>query len=151
MAEGKQLYRSCKNRIIGGVCGGLGEYFDLDPVLIRLVFVLLAIPGGVGLWVYIVAWLIIPQDPTCLGENGKTGKEDIKEKAEALASEIKKSVKENKRNRNDDGRIIGGLVLLALGVIFLAQNVFGWNLWSNFWPLILILVGFIIILNGSKK
>ena len=59
----KRLYRSKKNRIIAGVCGGIGEYFDIDPVLIRLLWVLFAFAGmGFGIIVYIAAWIIIPEE-----------------------------------------------------------------------------------------
>ncbi len=56
----KHLYRSHSNRVLGGVCGGLGHYFNIDAVLIRLVWLLLILFGGVGLILYLIAWLIIP-------------------------------------------------------------------------------------------
>jgi phage shock protein PspC (stress-responsive transcriptional regulator) len=59
-----KLYRSKKNRIIAGVCGGIGEYFKVDPTLIRLLWLLISIVGaGSGIVAYIVAWIIIPQEP----------------------------------------------------------------------------------------
>lgn len=58
----KKLYRSKKDRIIAGVCGGMGEYFDVDPTLIRLLWVFLAL-YGIGLFGYIAAWAIIPEEP----------------------------------------------------------------------------------------
>ncbi|MFC1800732.1 PspC domain-containing protein [Nanoarchaeota archaeon] len=59
----KRLYKSKKNRVIAGVCGGIGEYFDVDPVLIRLIFVFLAVFTGFvpGILFYITAWLIMPE------------------------------------------------------------------------------------------
>lgn len=59
----KRLYRSKKERIIAGVCGGIGEYFDVDPVVVRLVWVLLALAGGAGIVLYLVAWLVVPEGP----------------------------------------------------------------------------------------
>lgn len=60
----KKLYRSKKDKIIGGVCGGLGHYFNLDPTLVRVVFVLLLLPGGLpGFIPYIVLWAIVPEEP----------------------------------------------------------------------------------------
>jgi phage shock protein C len=59
----KQLYKSKSNRMISGVCGGLGEYFNVDPVLVRLAFVLLCIFAGGGLLAYIVALIIVPEAP----------------------------------------------------------------------------------------
>lgn len=60
----KRLYRSATDKKLCGVCGGLGEYFDLDPTLIRLVVVLLTIFGfSTGIWIYILAAIIIPDSP----------------------------------------------------------------------------------------
>lgn len=59
-----KLYRSKKNRIIAGVCGGLGEYFKVDPTLIRLLWLLISLVGaGSGIVAYIIAWIIIPEEP----------------------------------------------------------------------------------------
>ncbi len=59
----KKLYRSNENRILFGVAGGLGEYFEVDPVWVRLALVLLAFLGGPGLLVYLVMWLVVPRAP----------------------------------------------------------------------------------------
>ena len=56
----KRLYRSKKNRVIAGVCGGLGDYFDVDPTLIRLIWVLFMFTGA-GILAYIIAWIIMPE------------------------------------------------------------------------------------------
>ena len=56
----KRLYRSESDRMIAGVAGGLGEYFDLDPVIFRILFVVVAIFGGSGLLLYFILWFIIP-------------------------------------------------------------------------------------------
>ncbi|MBU4246218.1 MAG: PspC domain-containing protein [Nanoarchaeota archaeon] len=59
----KRLYRSGNDRIIGGVCGGLAEYLGVDPVPIRLIWVILTFAGGSGVLLYLIAWLIIPRNP----------------------------------------------------------------------------------------
>jgi phage shock protein C len=59
----KRLYRSGKERILGGVCGGLAEYLGVDPTIVRLVWVLFVMAGGSGALFYLVAWLIIPRNP----------------------------------------------------------------------------------------
>ena len=62
--ETKKLYRSRSDKLIAGVCGGLGKYLGIDPTLIRLAFVLLVLFGvGSGLLVYIIMLLIIPEEP----------------------------------------------------------------------------------------
>ncbi len=58
---GKRLYRTKTERKIAGICSGLGEYFNVDPVLIRLIMVLLIFAYGIGVLVYIIGWIIIPE------------------------------------------------------------------------------------------
>jgi phage shock protein C len=57
----KRLYRSNEHRMIAGVCGGLAEYFDMDPTIVRLIVVAAALAAGTGVLAYILAWIIIPQ------------------------------------------------------------------------------------------
>jgi phage shock protein C len=60
----KRLYRSRKNRVLAGVCGGLGEYLNIDPVVVRLIWVAISLVWGFGVILYIIAALIIPEEPT---------------------------------------------------------------------------------------
>jgi phage shock protein C len=60
--EPKRLFRSRKERILGGVCGGLGNYLNVDPVLIRVVWAILFFAAGAGFLAYILAWIIIPEE-----------------------------------------------------------------------------------------
>ena len=57
------LYRSRSNRSIAGVCGGLADYFHADPTLLRLLTLFLILFGGLSIWVYIVLWIVIPEEP----------------------------------------------------------------------------------------
>jgi phage shock protein C len=59
----KRLYRSRNNRMLFGVCGGLGEYLNVDPTVIRLIFVLAFLPGGPGLIAYLALALLVPEEP----------------------------------------------------------------------------------------
>jgi phage shock protein C len=59
----KKLYRSRTQRMIGGVCGGLAEYFNIDPTLMRLIFVFFALWVGGGVVAYIIMWLVVPEEP----------------------------------------------------------------------------------------
>jgi len=60
--EPKRLFRSRKDRILGGVCGGVGNYLNIDPVLVRVVWAILFFAAGVGFLAYILAWIIIPEE-----------------------------------------------------------------------------------------
>jgi len=68
MTTYKQLFRSRKNRRIGGVCGGIGEFIGVDPVVVRLVWAGLFLAFGVGLLVYLFSWIIIPNEPLSFEE-----------------------------------------------------------------------------------
>jgi phage shock protein PspC (stress-responsive transcriptional regulator) len=60
----KKLYRSKTDKKIAGVCGGLGAYFNIDPTIIRIIFVILLLPGGLpGLLPYLILWVVVPQEP----------------------------------------------------------------------------------------
>jgi phage shock protein PspC (stress-responsive transcriptional regulator) len=61
--ETKRLYRSRTQRMIGGVCGGLANYLNADPTLIRLLMVLFALAGGPGLIAYLILWIVVPLEP----------------------------------------------------------------------------------------
>jgi phage shock protein C len=61
--EIRRLYRSGKDRILGGVCGGIAEYLGVDPVIIRLLWIAGSLAWGVGILLYIICWIIIPRNP----------------------------------------------------------------------------------------
>lgn len=125
--EVKKLYRSTENRMIAGVAGGVAEYFSVDPVLIRLLWVLSIFIGGSGLLVYILAWLIIPEGMHPPDFNS-SGEKDNQEQV----------------YRN------GGLILIALGIFFLARFLFPAVLFQLSWPLILIAIGLLLVFRGSQ-
>lgn len=58
----KRLYKSSVNRKISGVCGGIGEYFNIDPTLVRIIWIIATFCGTLGLWVYILCAIIMPND-----------------------------------------------------------------------------------------
>jgi phage shock protein C len=117
--------------MLAGVAGGLAHYFGIDPVLVRLGFVLLTVTTGVGLPAYIILAIVTPEYP-----EGST------EPASATAGLA-----------TDRGRQVGGFFLLALGLVFLAAN-FGWlNFlqWGRIWPVFLVLAGIFLLLNRHDK
>lgn len=145
----KKLVRSEKERILGGVCGGLAEYFGVDPTLVRLVFVLLALAGGAGILLYIVLWIIMPRRPQAeareaVGENI----EDIKKRLVELEAEVRTAVTSEKAAEwKQSAGFWLGLVLAALGFLLLLANlgIFRWWRWANFWPIALILLGLLLL------
>jgi phage shock protein C len=70
--EPRKLYRSQNNRMVAGVAGGLAEYFNVDPTIIRVIFIALAVAGGAGLVMYVAMWIIVPEaaeEPPPAGES----------------------------------------------------------------------------------
>jgi phage shock protein C len=121
----KRLYRSETNRVISGVCGGLGEYFDVDPVLVRVVTVILTLATGVAIFAYIAAWIIVPH------REGQINSET------SFASESKSDSSWRK--------YLPGLVLIGI------RESFDWFDWSEFWPVILILAGLMLIFRRNRR
>lgn len=63
MSDYKKLYRVRNGKMIAGLCSGLGEYFNVDPTIVRLAWVLFAFLGGCGILAYLIAWIIVPYPP----------------------------------------------------------------------------------------
>jgi len=61
--QSRKLFRSSTEKMLGGVCGGLGAYFNVDPTLVRLIFVVATFLGGPGLLIYVILWIITPLGP----------------------------------------------------------------------------------------
>lgn len=165
----KKLYRSRQNRVIGGVCSGLAKYLDVDTAVIRILFLISACIGGVGIIAYFVLCLVIPDEPiryvpnmedaqySEVKEEKETGASDCDEtEAKTFASDkyerrdsYGESTKDLKKKFTDGakwGVAVWGLILIFVGFLFLGRS-FGWFpfcFWSSFrhlWPFILVFLG----------
>jgi len=139
----KQLYRSQENKIIGGVCGGLAEYFNIDPVIVRLVCVLLFFAKAIGIVAYIICMIIIPEAPY-----GYSSKEEAYN--QNYSSEYT-HYDSSPKNNDERNKTILGLALIGLGVYVFAKKFFHWFDFVNFGGIILILVGLYIVFSGKEK
>ena len=61
----RRLFRQPKDKMLGGVCTGLSEYFEIDPVILRVLFVIALFLGTMGFWLYVILWIIVPKAPRC--------------------------------------------------------------------------------------
>jgi phage shock protein C len=84
--QGKRLFRSRSNRVIAGVAGGLGEAFNVDPVIVRLVFAALALMNGFGILLYLAMWLLIPNQDTATTDARDQVRESVGEMQAAAES-----------------------------------------------------------------
>ena len=100
----KRLYRSETDRMIGGVCGGIAEYFNFDSTIVRLAFVLFSLWGGGGVLAYIICWIIIPSESSVETDTDKVIKEnqeEIKETVSKTAKGFKTEVKSDTKKENE--------------------------------------------------
>ena len=127
VTQARVLRRSRTDRVIGGVCGGLGRYLGVDPLLMRIAAVALALSGGAGVLAYIIAWIVIPEVRV-----------DEKEPASAATSSATVTV------------LMGG-VLLIVGGVLLVRQVVPWFEIGVVWPLLLLVVGVLVIVSATKR
>ena len=145
-----RLYRSRTNTMIAGVCGGLGEYLKVDPILFRILFVLALIVGGSGLLVYIILWIVIPEEQDISIHANNLNNEPMTESGNQTDSGIKQGGEPRKHEKND-GNLWGGLILITLGGIFLIERFDPRIDFGDLWPLILIVVGVILITKSIQQ
>lgn len=150
----KKLYRSVTDKMLGGVCGGLAEYFEIDPVIVRLIFVLAVIFGGSGILAYIILWIIIPQKPyiiTPFNQNNPTPSDSGDTSEEKKTENQNFTMNASLENKESKKSIYAGAFLILLGGIFLLDNFVPRFDFGDFWPVILIGIGIAIILNARNK
>jgi len=147
----KRLYKSRKYKVIDGVCGGIAEYFDIDPVIIRLIFVISIALGGTGIIAYIIGMIIIPHKT---GEDAPEEK-PVAKKASKAKAEVKESAPVEKKGDSQAG-LIFGVVLVLIGGLFLLSEFrffhgpYYWirnHLWDILIPSVLILLGINLIVR----
>jgi phage shock protein C len=131
-----RLERSRDDRVLAGVCGGLGAYFGVDSVLFRIAFVLLVFAGGLGILAYILGWIFLPEEP----RPGEAGSDSAFDRAADAVGQDRRG-----------GAIVLGIAFAALGVLFLLDVTWPDFLsWQYVWPIALIAVGAAIILRARR-
>jgi phage shock protein C len=129
----KKLYRSRKESMISGVCGGLGLYLGVDPTVVRIFFVLLAFYHMLGVWVYLVMAIFLPTPPKEYEEN---------------------FVSNNTIDRTQTTKVIGG-GLIVVGILALISSFdlrwLSWLRFDNFWPLLLVLFGITMLVRAINQ
>jgi phage shock protein C len=118
--------RSRQDRVLGGVCGGLGEYLGIDPVLVRIVAVALTLSAGVGVLAYVIAWIVIPE-----AGPGEPSAPPPRAERQTVA-------------------VVAGAALVVLGVLLFVRALVPWFDGVVFWPLVVIAVGVFVVLSSRR-
>ena len=126
----KKLYRSVEDKVIGGVCGGLGEYFEVDPTLVRVIAVVLFLATqGFAILAYIVGLIIIPKKPPV----GVTTEEPTRPRHSSW------------------NKYLPGIILILLGSVLLIREHWFWLDLSDWWPALLVVVGLVLIFQKRSR
>lgn len=136
--ENKKFERSSTNRVIGGVCAGLADYLNIDVALMRVLFVVAALCGSFGFWLYVILWIVAPSQKVLNYNN-------------IYQEEPTVDITPEERQNSHKGAMTFSIILICIGLLALIDNFtyIGW-IWK-LWPVILIALGVVIIINTQKN
>jgi phage shock protein C len=147
----KKLYRSHRDKILFGVCGGLAEYFEIDSTIVRIAFILLTLASGVGIIAYIVFLLVVPKE---ISEEPVNRSDNLKEFAKETGDHAKRIAAEAKEIRWGNRRKMFGGALVLIGFFLIVQKLFHlfdwWWVGKIFWPVLIVLLGLLLLIRGKK-
>jgi len=155
---GKKLYRSTNDKMLGGVAGGLAEYFGIDSTLVRVLFIVIVFLGGGGIIAYIILWIVVPQKPYELPKNPFTQAPPDS----GGSSDFSSSQNSSDNFSMSHGEIAGSvtqsgskqlwiaIVLIVIGGLLLLDNIFPRFDFDHYWPVILIGIGIGLLLKAKN-
>jgi phage shock protein C len=150
----RRLMRNTEDGVLAGVAAGFADYFAVDPTLVRLGFVLLAVFGGSGLVLYLVSWLLMPRagDGTGTAADEASPAERMARDAVARGEKVAEGLHRSSEGPGR-GRLVAGVILVVVGVVFLLERFWPFRWWwiADLWPAALILVGLAMILNARRR
>jgi len=154
----KKLYRSSTDKMIGGVAGGLAEYFDIDSTLIRVLFIVIVFLGGGGIIAYIILWIVVPQKPYEIPKSfqQKSSSEETSENEFERSSTDSESFNVNNsgvasiESKPNNKQIWLAIILIVIGGLLLLDNMFPRIHFDHYWPLILIGIGAGLLLKAKN-
>jgi phage shock protein C len=149
MEKSSGLYRSSKDNMIGGVAGGIAAYARIDPVIVRILFVLMAMFGGSGMLIYAIMWIVLPLDNSIIIND--LNSENMEENTKYENGQKSKFQNHPRYKKKDDGSLIAGLILISLGVIFLVIRYFPRIDFGDLWPILLIVAGVVLLRNAFVR
>ncbi len=149
---GNRLYRSQTDRMLGGVCGGLAKYLNIDVTIVRLFFVVFTLLGGIGPLVYIILWIVVDSESTAgTGQSQPLNGEELRERAETMRDEFVSAVRQPNVNA---ARFIGIALILGGAYLFIRQMNLPWLSWLDngvVLAALVVLAGVALLLRATKK
>jgi phage shock protein C len=147
----RRLYRSRTDTVLGGVAAGLANYLNADPVLVRIAWaILVPITSGAVLLAYVVAWIVIPEEPSSVPSSEPGATTDAEVIAARMPGSSAPVTDTAPRNEGRAGLVVGiGLVLI--GLWFLVREYLPPIDWSLVWPAILIGIGVLILFTSARR
>ncbi len=156
MTMDKRIYRSRDNQMICGVCSGIAKYFNIDPTIVRILFLITLFTWGSGVLIYIICSIVIPVEPIEYAHNTyDSNTHDNNTYYDSNSYDNNTTYNSNtydhntpeKRNNlsNSNGRTILGIILVIIGGISILEKIFDWFSFDLVWPIAIIGVGFLIL------
>ena len=147
--ENRRLERNPMNKVIGGVCSGLAEFFGLDIALVRIAFVIAFLFASFGFWLYIILWIVLPENGQQTTDNGQQsfGQSQGQSQGQSPQSESVSVSKSESKVKS----IFAGSFVILIGLLFLVNNFIPINWMWKLWPLILVAIGVVMIVTTSKR
>lgn len=145
-----RLYRSEANRILGGVCGGLGEFLGINPIFIRIFFIIWTVLGEFSILIYFILWVVVPTK-TASDSGEKFSSDELGARIRLVGSEIREIV----HQPSPQLITFAGIGLIAWGVYYLLRRFgFPWVAWDYtgyLWPALLIIAGVFILVRATSR
>ena len=139
MSNNKRLERDLSRKVLGGVCSGLGNYFGVDPIFWRILFIILCfVPAGPGVLTYIILWIVMPERKNI---NGYVQPDTEQSEQPGQSAQPTKS----------NGSWVAGLIFIGIGTIWLLMRYIPQITWQTVWPVILIAVGIFFLIPTKSK
>lgn len=143
----KKLQRDTRNKVIGGVCSGLANYFGIDAALVRVLFAVLFLCASTGFWLYLILWVVMPAGQFTQGETS-----NFVSSEDGTPGASSETQKDSLITSKSKGSLVAGLILIGIGAIGLLHRYIPEINWETAWPVLLILLGlFLIIPFNSRK
>lgn len=148
----RRLYKSPTERVIAGVAGGVAEYLDADPAIVRVIWALLAlITGGVFLVLYIVMWIVVPEGAWTADAPGEGTDPVTGQPGDASPSTWSAQPPRRHRRGSGGGSWVFGLILIGLGAYFLVRDYFPDINLDRLWPIGLVALGVLLLLVAMRR